>query len=89
MGSEDESFIVLFNPWCIDDAMFMNSQADRNEYVLMDTGCIYAGNKLDHNRLPWIYGQVEKILCLTLWLVLANIQVKYNVPNHNILFLTV
>ncbi|XP_031617392.1 annulin isoform X1 [Contarinia nasturtii] len=54
------SFYILFNPWCIDDLVYMGDVAQREEYVLSDSTLIYRGS---YNRMRptiWQLGQFER-----------------------------
>ncbi|XP_005877627.1 PREDICTED: protein-glutamine gamma-glutamyltransferase 5 isoform X1 [Myotis brandtii] len=53
-------FILLFNPWCSGDAVFLDSEPQRQEYVMNDYGFIYQGNKNWIRPCPWNYGQFEE-----------------------------
>ncbi|XP_004380737.1 protein-glutamine gamma-glutamyltransferase 5 isoform X1 [Trichechus manatus latirostris] len=53
-------FILLFNPWCPGDAVYLDSEPQRQEYVMNDYGFIYQGNKNWIYLCPWNYGQFEK-----------------------------
>uniref|UniRef100_A0A8C6S4U6 Protein-glutamine gamma-glutamyltransferase 2 n=1 Tax=Neogobius melanostomus TaxID=47308 RepID=A0A8C6S4U6_9GOBI len=53
-------FILLFNPWCTRDAVYMSSNAKRNEYVLSQHGLIYRGTPKRIKALPWNFGQFEE-----------------------------
>ncbi|XP_053450449.1 protein-glutamine gamma-glutamyltransferase 5 [Nycticebus coucang] len=53
-------FILLFNPWCPDDAVYLDSEPQRQEYVMNDYGFIYQGNKNWIRPCPWNYGQFEE-----------------------------
>ncbi|XP_073921892.1 protein-glutamine gamma-glutamyltransferase 5 isoform X2 [Castor canadensis] len=53
-------FILLFNPWCPGDAVFLDSEPQRLEYVVNDYGFIYQGNKNWIRPCPWNYGQFEE-----------------------------
>ncbi|XP_069508508.1 protein-glutamine gamma-glutamyltransferase E-like isoform X2 [Ambystoma mexicanum] len=62
-------FILLFNPWCKDDDVFMPTGVERKEYVLSDSGIIYRGNYKSITELGWNFGQFEENildLCLTI-----------------------
>ncbi|KAJ0064131.1 hypothetical protein NL108_000993, partial [Boleophthalmus pectinirostris] len=53
-------FILLFNPWCPRDAVYMNNKSKRTEYVLSQHGLIYRGTPKRIMPLPWNYGQFEE-----------------------------
>ena len=65
-----EPIIVLFNPWCVDDQVYMANGAEREEYVLNDTTLIYRGS---YNRIRptvWKLGQFERnVLECALYLI--------------------
>ncbi|CAH2302349.1 -glutamine gamma-glutamyltransferase 6 isoform X2 [Pelobates cultripes] len=52
-------FILLFNPWCLDDDVYMANEDERKEYVLNDHGIIFMGNEKHVSQLGWNYGQFE------------------------------
>ncbi|XP_020371000.2 protein-glutamine gamma-glutamyltransferase 2-like [Rhincodon typus] len=63
------TFVVLFNPWCAEDEVFLNSDAKREEYVMNETGSIYVGNSNFIHSVSWNFGQFENDvldICLTL-----------------------
>ncbi|KAG7311372.1 hypothetical protein JYU34_002411 [Plutella xylostella] len=61
---------VLFNPWCLNDTVYMPGHSHREEYVQEDGGLMFRGV---YNRIkptPWNYAQYEKdILECSLYLV--------------------
>lgn len=56
---ENDDVIVIFNPWCPDDVVYMAEAAERQEYVLNDTGRIWVGSSTSHAPRPWSYGQFD------------------------------
>ncbi|XP_051829616.1 protein-glutamine gamma-glutamyltransferase 5, partial [Antechinus flavipes] len=71
-------FILLFNPWCPADEVYMESEPQRQEYVMNDHGFIYQGNKNWIRPCPWNYGQFEEDIvdiCLKLLDKSLNFQV--------------
>ncbi|ELK05493.1 Protein-glutamine gamma-glutamyltransferase 5, partial [Pteropus alecto] len=53
-------FILLFNPWCPEDTVYLDSEPQRQEYVMNDYGFVYQGNKNWIRPCPWNYGQFEE-----------------------------
>ncbi|XP_026248077.2 protein-glutamine gamma-glutamyltransferase 5 isoform X1 [Urocitellus parryii] len=71
-------FILLFNPWCTGDAVYLDSEPQRQEYVMNDYGFIYQGNKNWIRPCPWNYGQFEENIihiCLKLLDKSLNFQI--------------
>uniref|UniRef100_A0A8D9BVS8 protein-glutamine gamma-glutamyltransferase n=2 Tax=Cacopsylla melanoneura TaxID=428564 RepID=A0A8D9BVS8_9HEMI len=58
--SHPDPFIVLFNPWCPDDDVYLESEEERKEYVLSDTGLLYRGSYNRMRPAVWKYSQYEK-----------------------------
>ncbi|XP_068455148.1 protein-glutamine gamma-glutamyltransferase 2 [Clinocottus analis] len=52
-------FILLFNPWCTGDAVYMDDQQSLAEYVLSQDGIIYRGSYKHPVPTPWNFGQFE------------------------------
>ncbi|XP_044118138.1 protein-glutamine gamma-glutamyltransferase 6 [Neovison vison] len=53
-------FILLFNPWCPEDDVFLDSEEERQEYVLNDSGIIFRGVEKHIRAQGWNYGQFEE-----------------------------
>nr|XP_060473395.1 protein-glutamine gamma-glutamyltransferase 2 [Panthera onca] len=52
-------FILLFNPWCAEDSVYLDSDEERQEYILTQHGFIYQGSAKFINNIPWNFGQFE------------------------------
>ncbi|XP_040595634.1 protein-glutamine gamma-glutamyltransferase 4 isoform X3 [Mesocricetus auratus] len=53
-------FLLIFNPWCADDTVYLPSEEEREEYILNDTGYIYMGFAKQIKEKPWTFGQFEE-----------------------------
>ncbi|XP_040294822.1 protein-glutamine gamma-glutamyltransferase 5-like isoform X1 [Bufo bufo] len=53
------TFVLLFNPWCADDDVFLDNEPKRQEYVMNDYGYVYQGNQNWISPRPWNFGQFE------------------------------
>ncbi|XP_018093877.2 protein 4.2-like [Xenopus laevis] len=53
------NFMILFNPWCKDDPVFLHNEGQRQEYVLNEDGIIYLGTENCIQQHPWHFGQFE------------------------------
>ncbi|XP_034284988.1 coagulation factor XIII A chain [Pantherophis guttatus] len=56
----DTDTYILFNPWCKEDAVFMDEEEERKEYVLNDLGVIFYGAPENIRSRSWNYGQFEE-----------------------------
>uniref|UniRef100_A0A8C4Q815 protein-glutamine gamma-glutamyltransferase n=1 Tax=Eptatretus burgeri TaxID=7764 RepID=A0A8C4Q815_EPTBU len=53
-------FYILFNPWCIDDTVYMEGEDEKKEYILNETGKLYIGSSNDISSRSWNFGQFEE-----------------------------
>ncbi|XP_039719638.1 protein-glutamine gamma-glutamyltransferase 6 [Pteropus medius] len=53
-------FVLLFNPWCPEDDVFLASEEERQEYVLNDNGIIFRGVEKRIRAQGWNFGQFEE-----------------------------
>uniref|UniRef100_A0A663NCB2 protein-glutamine gamma-glutamyltransferase n=1 Tax=Athene cunicularia TaxID=194338 RepID=A0A663NCB2_ATHCN len=53
-------FVLLFNPWCPNDDVYMANEKERWEYVLNDSGIIFQGLEKHIQQEAWNYGQFEE-----------------------------
>ncbi|KAM6135445.1 coagulation factor XIII A chain isoform 1-T2 [Pterocles gutturalis] len=51
---------ILFNPWCQQDAVYLDDEKEREEYILNDVGIVFHGNINDIKLRSWSYGQFEE-----------------------------
>ncbi|XP_021505539.1 protein 4.2 isoform X1 [Meriones unguiculatus] len=77
-------FTLLFNPWNRDDAVFLQNEAQRTEYILNQNGLIYLGTANCIQEEPWDFGQFERdVLDLSLNLLSVDRQVEdWSQPIH-------
>ncbi|XP_037108182.1 protein-glutamine gamma-glutamyltransferase 2 [Syngnathus acus] len=52
-------FILLFNPWCSGDAVYLDNKESLEEYVLSQDGIIFRGDAKHPIATPWNFGQFE------------------------------
>ncbi|XP_032369297.1 protein-glutamine gamma-glutamyltransferase 2 isoform X1 [Etheostoma spectabile] len=52
-------FVLLFNPWCPGDAVYMDNEQSLAEYVLSQDGIIFRGSYKYPISTPWNFGQFE------------------------------
>ncbi|XP_036154986.1 erythrocyte membrane protein band 4.2 isoform X2 [Myotis myotis] len=77
-------FTLLFNPWVREDAVFLENEAQRCEYLLNQNGLIYLGTADCIQEESWDFGQFEgDVLDLSLDLLSMDEQVEeWGNPAH-------
>ncbi|XP_030634772.1 protein-glutamine gamma-glutamyltransferase 2-like [Chanos chanos] len=51
--------LVLFNPWCKEDWVYLPQETERQEYVMNENGRLYQGSDRYINSQAWDFGQFE------------------------------
>ncbi|CAJ1085723.1 LOW QUALITY PROTEIN: protein-glutamine gamma-glutamyltransferase 2-like [Xyrichtys novacula] len=54
------TLVVLFNPWCSGDWVFLPDEQERQEYVMNEQGVIYYGTAGYPRPMDWVFGQFEE-----------------------------
>ncbi|XP_051833134.1 protein 4.2 [Antechinus flavipes] len=77
-------FTLLFNPWGREDAVFLENEAQRREYLLNQNGLIYLGTSECIQPQPWDFGQFDtNVIDLSLRLQEVDKEVnQWNNPVH-------
>ncbi|KAM7422200.1 hypothetical protein PAMA_010327 [Pampus argenteus] len=69
-------FILLFNPWCPGDAVYLDNEQSLTEYVLSQDGIIFRGSYKYPISTPWNFGQFESGI-LDVCLKILDMNPKY------------
>ncbi|XP_037075537.1 hemocyte protein-glutamine gamma-glutamyltransferase-like isoform X2 [Pollicipes pollicipes] len=67
-----ENVYILFNPWCPEDACYMEDAAERDEYVTSDTGKIFVGAHRRYRGRHWVFGQHDNMVLPAAQLILER-----------------
>jgi len=68
--------IILFNAWSKKDTVYMDNEAERNEYVLSDEGFIWVGNHHINSARAWNFAQFNNKSLQAVLKLLKSIPVK-------------
>lgn len=82
--THDDDIYILFNPWCKDDQVYLESEEYRNEYVLNDRGRIFSGTQNNITSKPWFFGQFDSPVLDTALYLLDVGSVKMQVRGNPI-----
>ncbi|XP_029947479.1 transglutaminase 5, like [Salarias fasciatus] len=52
-------FIMLCNPWCSDDVVYIPFEDQREEYIQSDSGLLFIGTPMNVVSRPWSFDQYE------------------------------
>jgi hypothetical protein len=66
----------LFNPWLKNDACGLLSSNQIAEYVMNEHGQIYLGSSDIPRFIPWYFGQFERSVLLTAFVLLNKVQLS-------------
>ncbi|XP_040058583.2 transglutaminase 5, like isoform X2 [Gasterosteus aculeatus] len=52
-------FVLLCNPWCREDAVYIPFEDQREEYIQNDSGLLFKGTSINIVSRPWSFDQFE------------------------------
>lgn len=73
-----ENVYILFNPWSSSDPVYLNSDKDRDEFVLNDVGKIYSGTHNNPEGRKWIYGQFNDVVLPAVMFLIEKSKLDYS-----------
>ena len=74
---DEPDIIILCNPWCKEDSVYLESEDARYEYVLNDGGAIWRGTARSSSPNSWNFGQFEEgILDTTLDVLMKDRRIQ-------------
>eukprot|EP00800_Vazella_pourtalesii_P001697 TRINITY_DN1158_c1_g1_i2.p1 TRINITY_DN1158_c1_g1~~TRINITY_DN1158_c1_g1_i2.p1 ORF type:complete len:709 (+),score=135.07 TRINITY_DN1158_c1_g1_i2:33-2129(+) len=69
----DKEMVVLFNPWCKEDLVYMEGEDRLKEYVMRERGRIWWGGKASR---AWYFGQFEPQCLLALIEIMKDVRME-------------
>ena len=54
---QEPDLVLIFNPWCETDEVYMENADERDEYIMNDTGYIWRGTSNYSSPCAWNFGQ--------------------------------
>ncbi|XP_029358347.1 transglutaminase 5, like [Echeneis naucrates] len=57
--SRFSTFVLVCNPWCREDAVYIPFEDEREEYVLNTSGLLFMGTAVNNVSRPWSFDQYE------------------------------
>lgn len=55
----NDDIIILLNPWCKDDQVYIATEELLAEYILNESGALFSGNYRQRAIKPWNFGQCK------------------------------
>ncbi|XP_065196602.1 uncharacterized protein LOC135828093 [Sycon ciliatum] len=78
----DDYVTVLFNPWCSDDAVYLESEEELREYILNESGGIWVGKYRRNRPMKWDFGQFDMSSLETALFLIEKIPNKFRQDVH-------
>lgn len=73
-----ESIYVIFNPWSMEDTVYLHKDEARNEYVLNEVGKVYMGSYQQITGTRWHYGQFNEYVLPGMMMLLDRTRLDIN-----------
>ncbi|KAM8756255.1 protein-glutamine gamma-glutamyltransferase E [Acanthopagrus schlegelii] len=70
------TLVVLFNPWCPEDWVYLPDQEERQEYVMNEKGKVFRGSGNYITSMTWDFGQFEEDM-VTICMMLLDLNHKH------------
>jgi len=80
-----DKIIVVFNPWCKEDPVYMEDDSWRQEYVLNEEGLQYYGTSRSIGNMDWYYGQFEEKVMKAVLILLDKMKPKHKARHDPVL----